>query len=174
MFDHPLYGAPCSPQNSSLCEPGLGCFDGRCGICKDGSTSMPSRDRLMQERCIDGRYVVTQWEIGLQAPRTTATAVAATLAVILIGIQFGWCYQVYMCARRARHAALHIRARQSMNLSAVQRLSAALRREGKMEVNSSPDNSATDSQEDESGSSSSSGMVARDLRRRRRRSSSSY
>jgi hypothetical protein len=125
-----MFRAPCSPQAGNFCGPGLSCFDRRCGVCKDGVTPLLSGERrwLLPERCVDGRYVVTRWDIHLAEPRFAAAAVAVLAGLLWVGVQCGWCAQLHACCSRARRSVRLLQAGRVMNVDKLQRMHALLER----------------------------------------------
>lgn len=125
LLQQPLFGAACSPQYGNFCGPGLSCFAGRCGVCADGATSLSNlrpTDRLQPVRCVNGKYMVTQWDVNLSDPRMLAAVLATLAALVSVGLQCGWCAQVRRCARGARQTVRSLQAARVMNVPQMRRL----------------------------------------------------
>eukprot|EP00698_Gefionella_okellyi_P011261 TRINITY_DN2965_c0_g2_i1.p1 TRINITY_DN2965_c0_g2~~TRINITY_DN2965_c0_g2_i1.p1 ORF type:complete len:306 (+),score=48.81 TRINITY_DN2965_c0_g2_i1:39-956(+) len=97
----PLYMTVCNDQLP--CGPGLSCLAGRCQICLEGKqppVSLTQDAKLLPMRCVNGKFVTTEWGTFLYAPDTAAAAVVLLFGVVLLAVQFGYCIAVVRCCKK--------------------------------------------------------------------------
>ena len=83
-------------------------------------------DRLLAA-LVNGRYMVTQWDVNLADPRMTAAVLATLAALVSVGLQCGWCAQARRCARGVRGTVRALQADRVMNVPQMRRLQYLMR-----------------------------------------------